>query len=474
MHRGIKVVTSEEMGRIEKGGDHESYMLQAGQKVAIALIDLVEEKNLPKEVTLLVGKGNNGGDAYAAGVYLLKEGFSVSSYSPFAKGSSLSQKFEKRFRNAGGKRAKAIRGVVIDGLLGTGFKGRLEKPLQDLIERVNRQKLFVVSIDIPSGVNGTSGNVDPIAIKASVTVALGLPKIGLFIEKGWEYVGMLRLGDFGLPEEAIAEAEALCYLPTGIELPEIKRVRHKYEAGLVIGYSGSSEYRGAPKLAGYAALKVGAGMVQVFHKGDVGDAPFELIFRKWSEKDWKKELLRAHAAFIGPGLGECKAWVKKHLAKISIPVVVDADALFKEAKYPKGSVLTPHRGEAMRLLGISKKLPDEKFFAKIQRYVTKQGVFMLLKGAPTFLFAPHQKPIVIARGDPGMATAGMGDVLTGMIAGFIAQGCTPYEGALIGANVHALAGEVAAKQLTSYSLSARNVIEVFPEVFRYILQNTSL
>lgn len=474
MMEGIKVVSAEEMARIEKGGDLERYMAEAGRKVAEVAMRYVEAHHLPKQVTLLVGKGNNGGDAYAAGVWLLDEGYKVHAYSLYEDVSPLNQKFREKFRKKRGRFEDKFEGVILDGLLGTGFRGKVEKKMAAVIEMANGSGLPIIAIDIPSGLNGTTGEVGSVAIVADETVTLGLPKMGFFIHQGWNYVGKLHVADFGLPQEAIAAADAMAYLPRVLELPKIERVRHKYEAGYVVGYAGSKDYPGAAKMSGLAALRSGAGIVRVFHPEEIGTGPLELICNHWSVAGWKEALKRAQAVFVGPGLGSCKEWLKAHLKEIKQSCVIDADALLPDMMYPKHAILTPHRGEALRLLGLKKAPRDEELFAKIIRFCGSKNVFIILKGAPTVIFGPKHKPMIVPRGDPGMATAGSGDVLTGLIAGLLAHGCGPYEGAILGVTLHAIAGEIAAAEKTSYCMIAGDIIEAMPAAFQALIQGRDI
>jgi len=463
-----KVVTAEEMSSLEKGGDLSLYMENAGRKVAECVIDFIATHHLPKKVTLLVGKGNNGGDGYAAGLWLLSEGYEVKAISLYEEVSPLNRAFREKFQKKRGKFTQELEGVIVDGLLGTGLKGKPEKRIAEWIQKANDSKLPVIAVDIPSGLNGTTGEGE--AIFANVTVALGLAKIGFFLRNGWNYVGKLIVADFGLPPEKIAEAEGVAYLPKQLELPKLVRNRHKYEAGYVVGYAGSSGLTGAAKLTGFAALKAGAGIVRLFYPEEIGPAPWELICNEWDVKCWQKALKRATAVFVGPGLGPCKDWLKKHLKEIQKPCVIDADALLPEISYPKGAILTPHRGEALRLLGLEKAPRDEEFFAALMKFCARKQLVIVLKGAPTFIFAPKHKPFIIPRGDPGMATAGAGDVLTGVIAAMLAQGCGALEAAILGVSLHAIAGEIAAKELTSYCLTATDLIDFMPAAFAAALQ----
>ncbi len=465
---GHKVVSAQEMARIEKGGDHERYMAEAGRKVAEAAMRYVEWHQLPKQITLLVGKGNNGGDAYAAGIGLIDEGYQVHAYPLYDDVSPLNQKFRDRFRKKRGKFEAKIEGLIIDGLLGTGFKGKVEKKMAAVIELANGSGLPIIAIDIPSGLNGTTGEAG-VAIRATETVALGMAKIGFFIHQGWNFVGKLRIADFGLPKEAVAAAEAIAYMPKQLELPPIARVRHKYQAGYVVGYGGSKVFPGAAKLTGLAALRSGAGIVRIYHLEEIGPAPLELILNKWDPKCWKEALKKAQAVFVGPGLGSANDWLKKHLKEIKQSCVIDADALQAGLTYPKDAILTPHRGEVLRLLGLKQAPGDEELFAKIMKFCSRKSLYVVLKGAPTFIFGPKHKPMIVPRGDPGMATAGTGDVLTGVIAALLAQKTPPYEAAILGVALHAIAGEMAVEEKTSYSLIASDLIEFMPAAFRALM-----
>lgn len=476
---GPKVVSAEEMSRIDRlaiqsGCSEERFIEEAGRKVANAVMELPKS-----EVTILVGKGNKGADAYAAGHLLADEGYKVRALSLFPPDacSEWNRKFGERFSKRGkitriwdGEEIAFGEGWIIDGMLGTGFKGKIEGIIEMAIRMANASKRNVLAIDIPTGLNGTTGEVQGVAITADLTVSLGFAKIGCFLREGWNHTGRLRVEDFGLPQKVILQAREIAYLPCAakLPLPKIVRNRHKYQAGYVVGFSGSSGMRGAPKLAGLAALRAGAGIVRIFHKEEIGETPMELICQKWNEKSWRRELTRASAVFAGPGLGSGHlGWMKK----IELPIVLDADALQAEMKFPSQAVLTPHHGEMLRLLGLKSAPQEEEFLARSQKFVERNRVVLVLKGAPTFLFAHGSSPLIIPRGDPGMATAGAGDVLTGIIAGLLAQGLSCYEAAATGTYLHAVAGESAAREKSSYGLIARDLIEFLPNAFEEILRS---
>jgi len=472
----IPVVTAQEMARLEQlaiadGCAQEKFMMEAGRKVAAAALE-----RKPKRVALLVGKGNNGGDAYAAGICLLDEGVRVRALTlyPMEDCSALNRKFGEQFRKKRGvverlSDARWEEELILDGFLGTGFRGSVEPAMARAIERANGSGRPILAIDIPSGLDGTTGEVRGAAIVAQETVALGFPKSGFFLREGWNRVGKIRVEDFGLPKKFQDKAVAFACVPDGrllaTLLPLIERKRHKYQAGYVVGFSGSSLFRGAPKLAGLAALRSGAGIVRIFHREDIGEAPLELICQPWNEKGWREEVKRAGAVFIGPGIGQSRE-VARLWKKMTLPIVIDADALQTGVDYPKRAILTPHRGEVLRLLNIKQDTLEEDLLARCQKYADRKDVILLLKGAPTFIFAKDRTPVIIPYGDPGMASAGTGDVLTGILAALLAQRMDRFEAAILGATLHALAGEEAAQKMTSYGLIAGDLVDCLPQAFR--------
>lgn len=467
------------MQRIEKaayaqGFSDSEFMENAGAAIAEATIDFVQRSDLPKDVTLLVGKGNNGGDAYAAGIKLLQDGFCVRAIPIFPLGScsTLNHQQHDKFRKAGGKITENLslenHLLILDGLVGTGFQGKAEGVLAQAIDEANKSNLPILSIDIPSGLDGTTGEVGSVAIEATETIYLGLPKIGFFIGQGWDHIGRLVDVEFGLPFRFIEEAKAEGYLlqDEGLKLPKMKRSRNKYEAGYVLGVGGSEGMPGAGLLACLAALRSGAGIVRLFHAAgtEMGNFPLEVIKEPLDLKRILEECERASSLFIGPGCGrtrDVKKFLSALLPQISLPCVLDADALYflPDCDFPKKCVLTPHRGEMKRLLKATPNL------ANCQAYAEENNATVVLKGGPSFVFHPDTEPLVITRGDPGMATAGTGDVLSGVIAALLAHKLDLRSAASIGAHLHGIAGEYAALEKTSDSMIASDVIECLPIAF---------
>ncbi len=495
----MKVIPSKEMARIEqlayqKGFSEEDFMNRAGELVAEHALQLVARYHLNPTILLLCGSGNNGGDAFAAGVVLRERGvFNVHAYaiSPLEKCSPLCKKQARRFEEMGGvitilQEASQIRftehELIIDGLLGTGFHGSVEGLLKEVIERANEALLPILSIDIPSGINGTSGERKT-AIKASETLFLGLPKTGCFYASAWDHVGKVSVENFGLPDwcKELAHEDFRLIQEDEVkrDLPQLVRNRHKYQAGYVVGIGGSEGMPGAALLASEAALRAGAGIVRLLHpvgmEAALSFAPYELVRQAFDEKSLKKllpEFERASSHFVGPGLKMATSsprFFKKIVEALSKPSVFDAEALnfFSEQDVviPPHSILTPHRGEMKKLLRGQDIEKEKELLDAVQNYVNTHHCIVVLKGSPTFIFSEQSVPFVCDRGDPGMATAGTGDVLTGMIAALLAQGLKPLVAAKSAVYLHALAGELAAQKKTSYSMIASDLIEALPTVY---------
>lgn len=496
----MKVVSSNKMSEIEslayrKGYSETDFMEEAGSGVALVVHDYVETHNLDRIVLLLCGKGNNAGDAYVAGTHLLHLDYEVFAIQPepIDQCSHLCKQNYERFMNEGGRLVENMTippssGIIIDGIFGTGFHGVAQEPYASIIRLANESHVPIIAVDIPSGLNGETGKAEGHAIIATETAFLGLPKTGFFLQQGWNRIGKLRYVDFGLPKEYIegCAADLIMLSPDIVRplLPAIKRNRHKYEAGYVVGFSGSPGMPGAAILSSTAALRGGAGIIKLMHpegmQAELAVSPYELIrvpYLPNNSKDILALLNKASATFIGPGIGrssETRKLLHQILPNLQKPCVIDADALTilseEDIALPKNAILTPHLGEMMRLLKMT-ETPDIslQFLDTCQRYAEKHQTTLVLKGGPSFIFNPGSPICVNPSGDPGMATAGSGDVLTGLIASLLAQGLSTHDAAKLGVFLHGLAGEHAAEEMTSYGVIASDIIYHFPEAFRFIM-----
>lgn len=501
----MKVVAPHQMADLEQqayrdGASESDFMEEAGSGVGLVVHEFAERYGIERQVILLCGKGNNAGDAYVAGVHLLHLDYHVHAYQlyPLNECSKLCRENAERFVRDGGLLTQVpygdeisypLDGIIVDGIFGTGFRGEVDEQIGSRILEANASGLPIISVDIPSGLDGETGLHGGVAILANETAFLGLPKIGFFLRDGWNAVGKLRFVDFGLSgdyiEELFSEVEMLDDLQMMPLLPSIKRNRHKYEAGYVIGVAGSPEMPGAAILSSISALRGGAGIMRLFHpegmESLLSSSPYEVIKEPFGKslEPILQEMKRANSLFLGPGIGRkepAKKMLKELLPQITIPCVIDADALNLAAElnlsFPARTVLTPHMGEMHRLLGIQQHLPlDLDFLRLCQNYVEDTRATLVLKGAPTFIFHPGAPICVSPVGDPGMATAGTGDVLTGLIAALLAQGLTPHEAACLGVYLHGISGEHAAADLTSYCMVASDLLDFFPLSFSFSSMN---
>lgn len=496
----MKTVSPDQMSFLESkayrdGASELDFMEEAGSGVALIAQDYAETNGLDRQIVLLCGKGNNAGDAYVCGIQLLHLEYDVTAYQlfPIEECSSLCKQHQVDFVNAGGRYREVTSveevvipsmGMIIDGIFGTGFHGAPPPHILSIIQFANATKVPIIAVDIPSGLHGENGQVSGGAIVATITAFLGLPKKGFFLENGWNYVGKLAYVDFGLPKDYIDEVKTdlLMLSPDMLRnlMPPLVRNRHKYQAGHVVGLAGSIEMPGAGLLASLSALCSGSGIVHLLYpeamQGQLSTVPYELIKIPYplnSPKVVLEWMNKASANFIGPGLGlsaEIRKLLKAVLPKLTKPCVIDADALTilaeEKIPLPENVILTPHIGEMKRLLGIDEIVLDMNFLKTCQKFAESKKVTLILKGGPSFIFHKGEMISVNPKGDPGMATAGSGDVLTGLIASLLAQGLKPHQAAMLGVYLHGLAGEAAALELTSYCMTASDLISYFPNVFR--------
>lgn len=496
----MKIISAHTMADLEacaykQGFKENDFMENAGRGIALAAHQFIQQEGLSRRIWLLCGKGNNGGDAFVAGCYLLEQGYHVTAIQldPPDQCSPLCQHNRRRFVDKKGGLIHHIEsfrseGVILDGIFGTGFKGEVTYPHNALIDAANQSQLPILAIDIPSGLNGTTGQVGKSVIHATQTLFLGLPKTGFFLSDGWNVVGQLEGIDFGLPSALIENFQTDVALLTKdfitSLLPPIRRNRHKYQAGHVIGLAGSPKMPGAALLASLAAFRGGSGIVRLLYpqgmEAALAASPYELIKVPYVYEHVEEVISlmqKGAATFVGPGLGindQVQQLLQKILPFLNKPCVVDADAITLFAKnafkLPCQAILTPHRGEMQALLQSSSALIlNMDLLHTCQTYAEQHDITLILKGAPTFIFHPHQPIYVNPTGDPGMATAGSGDVLTGLLAALLSQGLERHHAALLGVYLHGLAGEWAKKERgTSYGMMASDLIGQFGAVFRFL------
>jgi ADP-dependent NAD(P)H-hydrate dehydratase / NAD(P)H-hydrate epimerase len=426
--------TAEEMKAAEAGHDVDTMMQRAGAAVAEELMRRFPDA---QRIALHAGSGANGGDGRIAAEILQAQGREVVDERP---------------------------DVVIDALLGTGLKGAPRDETSALIEQINAAGVPVVAVDIPSGVNASTGEVAGAAVQADVTVTMHGPKVGLAIAPGRFQAGEVVVADIGLEpaetEHRLVTAEILT------EVPRRSRRDNKYTAGHVLVVGGSRGVTGAPALAARAAFRADVGYVTIAAPAEclpvletlaleAVKRPLEAVF---------EAAVKAKALAVGPGLGRepaAKALVQRLLTEVELPAVVDADALFElePGGWPAPRVLTPHEGELGRLLGRESREIAAHRLESVQEAAEKFKAVVVLKGEESLVAAPGHGVLVCALGLPSLATAGTGDVLTGVTAAFLAKGMEPQRAAAAACAAQQLASHHAGRR---YGLVASDVVEALP------------
>jgi NAD(P)H-hydrate epimerase len=454
---------------------------------------------------VVCGKGNNGGDGFVV-ARLLKRRRRVRVYlvgkPSEVKGDALVNL--KRCRRAGikvtqiGKTSwKAFEkdldaaDLVVDAIFGTGFEGEPHGLAGDVIGAINRCDATKIAVDIPSGVNATTGEAG-LAVKARATVTMGFPKRGHLLLPGKAFTGDLTVADIGIPEEVVLRAGLNTYMPEVRDLeatlPKRPPDAHKWSCGHVACICGSTGLTGAAALASLSALRAGAGLVTLavprslnaimeVKLTEVMTLPVdETPQGSFSMRalDALRDLIgRADCVALGPGLSqndETAEVVRALVAGLDRPCVLDADGLnayagradaLRSLGFPL--IITPHVGEAVRLLGVDKAEIIKRRLEFASEVARDLGLVLVLKGAPTVVAGPAGDVFINPTGNEGLATAGSGDVLTGIIAGLVAQGLPALEAAWCGAYVHGLCGDMRLRQWGHVGFLAGEIAQVIPD-----------
>jgi len=416
---------------------------------AAAVADqLVRRHPDARRVTAVCGGGSNGGDGRIAAELLAQAGLEVTIVDA-AEGSDLGSP-----------------DVIIDALFGTGFSGEPRAAAAALIDAMNADGAPILAVDIPSGVDASTGAVAGAAVQAELTVTFHGQKVGLAVAPGRFHAGEVVVADIGL-EPVETEHRLVTRDVLGL-VPRRAALDNKYSAGSVLVVGGSPGLTGAVCLAAEAAFRADAGYVTVAVPPAslpvVEMRLLEAVKRPLDEVD--DAAARAGALALGPGLGrdpEAQALVRRLLADLELPAVVDADALFglEPSRREAPTVLTPHAGELGRLLGEESAWVSAHRLEAVRRAADLFGCVVLLKGADTLVAAPGEGVLVCGLGPPSLATAGTGDVLTGIVAAFLAKGLEPRLAAAAAAVAHGLAAAAAPEQA---GLVASDVIRELPRV----------
>lgn len=454
-------------------------------------------------VVVCCGKGNNGGDGFVLARHLRRARLGVEvwlvgrpddvrgdaaemlgrwrgSVTTVESPEQLAP-LRERFRHAG---------VIVDALLGTGLNAPVGGTLAAVIEAINAAGRPVFAIDMPSGLSADTGRPLGVAVRASVTATFGFPKVGQVIYPGPDLCGRLEVVDIGIPPDALAAVPATMRLLEAAEvgrlLPRRPRDAHKGTCGHVLVVAGSRGKLGAALLAATAAARTGAGLTTLATAAGLlpsleGRVP-ELMTEPLPDGPTGTvalgdgtaldRLVAARDAVVcGPGLGqapEARDLVAHLLRTVTRPLVLDADGLNAVAgtdllrQRPGSTIVTPHPGEMARLIGVSTGDVQADRVATARRFAAEQGVVTVLKGARTVIAEPDGRVAIVPTGNPGMASGGMGDVLSGILGGLLAQGLTPAAAAHLGVFAHGAAADAVAARRGEIGLLAGDVAHELP------------
>ena len=513
----MKIVTADEMRDIDRRTieDYGIPGLVLMERAGLAVASKVRELFPSKKVMVLCGGGNNGGDGLVAARDLFNWGFKVSVIMATKKEAlssdcAIQYQIVKKmgipaeFRNTlSGKDIHSS--VVIDAVFGTGLARPVKGDIAKLFSFLNSADAPVVAVDMPSGISSDTGEILGQGVMADCTVTFGLPKKGHYLYPGAEYTGKLFIEDIGFPRCLVESVSIKASLIDGETASALIPVRpansFKGDYGHVLVIAGSRGKTGAALMCGHAALRSGSGLVtlgvpeslvesfqcrvteeMILPLPDDGNGMMSL---KALDSILEFAAEKIDVIAIGPGIGVSSA-TKKIMTELvlrsAIPMVVDADGLnsisasakhahivkdlFQHAKSP--IILTPHPGEMARL--VHKPKVTDRLGIPVS-FAGDSGIYLVLKGVPTIIAVPEGNLCINTTGNPGMATAGAGDVLTGIIASLLGQGLNPADASALGVFIHGMAGDKAAAKAGEYSVVASDLINALPDAFMELQGN---
>lgn len=468
-----------------------------------------------KNIAVFCGKGNNGGDGFVAARALinycarinivllaLPSEFKGDTKDNFKILQVLAKKTKNRItiRRYSKKILSTLPkpDIIIDAIFGTGFSGYVRKPFSDVINWINKQNAKIIAVDIPSGVDGTTGAVDNCAVRAGLTVTMGCIKSGLLCNQGRELSGIVQVADIGIPNLILEDSKLKTFLAEKSDVKNVLPKRpvhaHKYSVGKVMVLAGSKGLTGAAALCCESAYRAGAGAVVL----GTPEPVYPILARKLTEtmafplpatdagtlslnalEKIREKLEWADVLVVGPGLSqntETQRLILKILFEYRGKVLVDADGLnaiaaegISKLRSSRAQfILTPHVGEFSRLTKLSSTEIEKNRINTARDLSKKNQITVVLKGVPTVVASKDGSAILNSTGNPGMATAGAGDVLSGIIAGLWAQGMLDKEAAWTGVYLHGLSGDMAAEKVGVRGIVANDLIEYLPAAMQSV------
>ena len=479
-------------------------MENAGRAVAEVILD---EFPKVKRVAIFAGGGNNGGDGFVVGRHLTNKGLDVTTYLTVDpkkyKGDALIN--FQALSKIGGEIIRLNNGfagykgadLIVDALFGTGLDREVDGFYREVIDYINSQAVPRIAVDIPSGLDSDTGFPLGVSVKADITVTFVLPKIGLAIYPGINYAGKVYVVDITTPKflEEDIPFELIAYNNVREILQPRHPNTHKGTYGHLFILAGSPGKTGAATLAALGGLRVGTGLVTIGIPKSLNPIMEEKTTEAMTEPlpetenttlgkvsiEAAKRIISARktALAIGPGIStaaETGEFFFEILRSSSLPMVVDADGItllaqnlniLKKLKAPL--VLTPHPGEMSRLIGKTGDEIQKSRISVARDFSSMYNVYTVLKGARTVISTPDGRVFINPTGNPGMASGGMGDVLTGVIGGFLAQGYDPADACILGVFAHGFAGDIIARKKGEAGIIASDIAEILPETLREIL-----
>lgn len=484
--------------------DSVELMERAASAISVEIIS----RFLPSQrIVVFAGPGNNGGDALATARMLIEQGYRRVEVFLFNVLNRLSHDCEEERRRLitctdDVDFTEVVRefslpllsdtDVVVDGLFGAGLNAPLKGGFQSLARYINEKKPYVISIDMPSGLFGEwNANAHPRnMVHASLTLTFGFPRLSFFFKENADVVGEWKILDIELDPQAIRKTKTQWMMLHENTMRRVLRHRNPFTAkrdyGAVLVMAGSLGMMGAAVMCAKSVMRSGAGLVTV-HTARYGMNILQTSLPEAIFEPDKNDLyitdMRLHhqhqAVVVGPGISTAPETINALeglFNNVQQPLVVDADALNCIAArpallsmLPQMSILTPHIGEFDRLFGECES--DEERLKKAIEKAQYHSIIIVLKGHHTTIVRPDGRIYFNSTGNPGMATAGSGDVLAGMIGGFLAQGYAPEQAAVLGVYLHGLAGDIAAEKLGEYGLMATDIIDKIPLAIKSMLQS---
>jgi len=490
-------------------------MENASREIFQKISELVEYLGFPR-IGFVCGKGNNGGDGFATARHFSNAGYEVVviylgtekemsgdcrfNYQVLKKLSSTNKKLSiKKYSSLSSLNSLKQCKIICDALLGSGSQGALREPYLSIVNYLNKLKSLKVAIDIPTGLNADTGFAET-AFSADFTVTLGQLKKGLFFNDGYLFSSEVEKGGIGIPDSFYDKFTPTEFLiepeDALLGLPVKAKNLHKYSAGKVLTVAGSGSLPGAAVLTATSALKIGAGasilcfpksIREFVHKklGEVVVKAYEDSGREYlAEKnidELKEKIKWADVVAIGPGLGREKETQKAVLSLLKKynpkKVVIDADGNFAlgQGRYKKlnlkNSVLTPHHAEFAMLIGISNSELKRDILKYGKEFVKRTGSYLVLKGAPTIIFTPNGDALINTTGNPALAKFGTGDVLTGFIAGLLAQNKDIEKSVVTAIYLHSLAADILAEKRTNLDILASDIQNYIPQTIKFLVNS---